>query len=258
MAHPAPRGTGASVRLGKGGAVKEDGVPMKLEVGGGPDGAPNSLAGRIALMRERIAEAAHRSGRGPSEIALVGVTKRQSRETVASALEAGLTDIGENYVQEARAKYAGMRGVRRHFLGHVQTNKAKAIVETFDVVQTIDRLDAGRAIAKAARTLGKPVRALVQINISPVDRFGIEPGDAPALAARLREDEGLAVDGVMAIGPHTRDRAEIARAFRKAAEAFAAVGGDTLSIGMSTDWEEAVGCGSTMLRIGTAIFGERL
>jgi uncharacterized pyridoxal phosphate-containing UPF0001 family protein len=123
--------------------------------------------------------------------------------------------------------------VRKHFSGHVQTNKAKAIVETFDVVQTIDRLDAGRAIAKAARTLGKPVRALVQINISPVDRFGIEPGDAPALAARLRDDEGLAVDGVMAIGPNTPDRAEIARAFRKAAEAFAAVGGDTLSIGMS-------------------------
>jgi pyridoxal phosphate enzyme (YggS family) len=231
---------------------------MKLEVGGWPDGGtPNSLAGRIALMRERIAEAARRSGRGPDDVTLVGVTKRTPREAVVEAIAAGLTDIGESYAQEARVKYDGVRGARKHFIGHVQTNKAKAIVETFDVVQTIDRLDAGRAIAKASRTLGKPVRTLVQINISPVERFGVEPADAPALAARLRDEEGLAVDGVMAIGPNTADRAEITRAFRKAAETFAAVGGDTLSIGMSADWEEAIGCGSTMLRIGTAIFGER-
>jgi hypothetical protein len=230
---------------------------MKLEVGVGPDGAPNSLAGRIASMRERIAAAALRAGREPGEIALVGVTKKQSREAVIAALEAGLTDIGENYAQEARPKYTGL-SARKHFIGHVQTNKAKAIVETFDVVQTIDRLDAGRAIAKAARALGKPVRALVQINISPAERFGVGPGDAPALAARLRADEGLPVDGVMAIGPNTSDRGEIGRAFRRAAETFAAVGGTTLSIGMSGDWEEAVDCGSTMVRIGTAIFGERV
>jgi hypothetical protein len=97
----------------------------------------------------------------------------------------------------------------------------------------------------------------VQINISPAERFGVDPGDAPALAARLRADEGLPVDGVMAIGPNTNDRGEIGRAFRRAAETFAAVGGTTLSIGMSGDWEEAVDCGSTMVRIGTAIFGER-
>jgi len=230
---------------------------MKLEVGGGPDGTPNSLAGRIATMRARIADAARRSGRVPEDIELVGVTKKQPRETVACAIDAGLGDIAENYVQEARLKYASLTA-RKHFIGHVQTNKAKAIVETFDVVQTIDRLDAGRAIAKASRALGKPVRTLVQINISPGERFGIGPSDAPALAARLRQDEGLAVDGVMAIGPNTGDREAVGRAFRRAAETLAAVGGVTLSIGMSGDWEEAVGCGSTMLRIGTAIFGERV
>ena len=231
---------------------------MKLEVGVEPDGTPNSLAGRIASIRERIAEAALRSGRAPEDITLVGVTKKQPRETVAAAIAAGVREIGENYVQEARPKYAGLGAARKHFLGHVQTNKAKSIVETFDVVQTIDRLDAGRAIARASRALGKPVRTLVQVNISGTERFGVEPGDAPALAARLREDEGLPVDGVMAIGPNTSDRDEVGRAFRRAAETFAAVGGVTLSIGMSGDWEQAVGCGSTMLRIGTAIFGERV
>jgi len=218
---------------------------------------PNSLASRIASMRASIDAVARRAGRDPAAIVLVGVTKKQPRESVVAALAGGLTDVGENYVQEAREKYAGLGGARKHFIGHVQTNKAKAIVETFDVVQSIDRYDAGRAIARAARGAGRPVRALVQINVSPTERFGIAPGDAPALAARLRDDEGLDVDGVMAIGPNTEDRAEIARAFALAAKTLGTVGGSTLSIGMSGDWEEAIGCGTTMLRIGTAIFGAR-
>ena len=231
---------------------------MKPEVGAGTNGTPNSLAGRVASMRERIAQAAARAGRDPASIALVGVTKKQPRSVVELAVDAGLTDLAESYVQEARPKFDGVRGVCKHFIGHVQSNKAKAIVETFDVVQSIDRLDAGRAIAKAARALGKPVRTLVQINISPAERFGVGPEDAGALATRLREDEGLAVDGVMAIGPHTNDRDAIARAFRRAEQTLAAVGGATLSIGMSDDWEEALDCGSTMLRLGTALFGERI
>jgi pyridoxal phosphate enzyme (YggS family) len=215
-----------------------------------------TLAGRIASMRDGISDAARRAGRAPGEITLVGVTKMRPREDVLAALAAGITDIAENYVQEAREKFAGL-AARKHFIGHVQTNKAKAIVEAFDVVQAIDRLDAGLAIAKAARSLGKPVSALLQINISPEERFGIEPAEAPALAARLRSDEGLRIDGVMAIGPNTLDRDAIVRAFSRAAETFRAVGGTTLSIGMSGDWREAIACGSTMVRIGTAIFGAR-
>ncbi len=230
---------------------------MKLEVGVAPAGAPNSLAGRIDSLRERIAATALRAGRDPETIALVGITKQQSRTTVLEALAAGLDDIGENYLQEAREKYANLPPVRKHFVGHVQTNKARAIVELFDVVQSIDRLDAGRAIGKAQRALGKRVRTLVQINISPSERFGIAPVDAPELAQRLREDEDLEVDGIMAIGPLTSDRDEIARAFECAARTFEKVGGPTLSLGMSADWPEAVAHGSTMLRIGTALFGAR-
>ena len=194
-------------------------MSMKLEVGVAPTGAPNSL-------RERIAESALRAGRDPRSIALVGITKQHSRETILEALAAGLGDIGENYLQEAREKYIALPPVRKHFVGHVQTNKARAIVELFDVVQSIDRLDAA-------------------------------PADAPELARRLREDEDLEVDGVMAIGPLTEDRAEIARAFECAARTFEKVGGSTLSLGMSADWPEAVAHGSTMLRIGTALFGAR-
>ena len=226
---------------------------MKLEIGVSPAGAPSSVAERIEGMRESIAEAARSLGRDPHGVVLVGVTKRQSLETVREALAAGLNDIGENYLQEAREKYATLHA-RKHFIGHIQTNKAKAIVETFDVVQSIDRLDAGVAIARAQEKLGKRVRALLQINISPADRFGVVPEEAPELARRLREDEGLEVDGVMAIGPLG---GSVEDAFALAAQTFAAVGGATLSLGMSGDWERAIAHGSTMIRIGSALFGPR-
>jgi len=120
-------------------------------------------------------------------------------------------------------------------------------------VQSVDRLDAGLALAKAARALGKSPRVLVQINISPAERFGAAPGDAPGLARRLR-DEGLQVDGVMAIGPLDGN---VDIAFDVARTVYERVGGSTFSLGMSGDWERAIAYGSTMIRIGSAIFGPR-
>lgn len=208
---------------------------------------------RIAALRARVDDVAAGAGRPPGSVAILGVTKTQPREAVLAAIGAGLHDVGENYVQEAREKYRELPPCTRHYVGHVQTNKAKLLVELFDVVQSIDRLDAGVALAKAARTAGRSPRVLVQVNVSRTERFGVAPADAPALAARLRET-GLAVDGVMAIGPLEGD---VDAAFRAAHDAFGAVGGSTLSLGMSADWERAVRWGSTMIRIGTAIFGPR-
>ncbi|MBV9149084.1 MAG: YggS family pyridoxal phosphate-dependent enzyme, partial [Candidatus Eremiobacteraeota bacterium] len=144
----------------------------------------------------------------------------------------------------------------KHFLGHVQTNKARGIVEVFDVVQSVDRLEAGKALAKAAKAAGKALPVLVQVNISRTERHGAPPAEAPRLADQLRES-GLNVDGVMAIGPLTSDEDELRRAFERAAAAFARVGGTTLSLGMTNDWRTAVACGSTMIRIGTSLFGAR-
>jgi pyridoxal phosphate enzyme (YggS family) len=215
--------------------------------------ATETIADRVATLRQRVDTVALAAGREPSSIAILAVTKTQPRESVIAALEAGLTDAGENYLQEARAKYDDLPPCTRHFIGHIQTNKAKAIVSLFDVVQSVDRLDAGLALAKAARALERKLRVLVQINISPTERFGISPDEAPALAERLRA-EGLDVDGVMAIGPLEGD---VEAAFALARETFARVGGSTLSLGMSGDWETAVRHGSTMIRSGTAIFGPR-
>jgi pyridoxal phosphate enzyme (YggS family) len=213
----------------------------------------STIGERVAMLRARVDRVAEAAGRSAGVVTILGVTKTQPREAVLAAIEAGLSDIGENYLQEAREKYVDLPPVTRHFIGHVQTNKAKAIIGLFDVVQSVDRLEAGLAIEKAARALGRRVRVLVQVNVSPAERFGVAPAGAARLAEQLRS-EGLTVDGVMAIGPLEGD---VDSAFALAREAFAAVGGTTLSLGMSADWERAIAFGSTMIRIGTAIFGSR-
>jgi len=215
--------------------------------------AGGTVAERVATLREHVDSIAVSAGRRSGSVAILAVTKTHGRAAVLDALDAGVTDVGESYVQEARGKYSELPPCTKHFIGHVQTNKAKAIASLFDVVQSVDRLDAGLALAKAARDVGRTLRVLVQVNVSPSERFGARPADAPQLAARLR-DEGLNVDGVMAIGPLEGD---VEAAFTTAREAFERVGGSTLSLGMSDDWQRAVRCGSTMVRLGTAIFGPR-
>lgn len=225
--------------------------------GGQGTDAGVSVASRLAALRAEIAAEARACGRDPSSVRLLGVAKGQPAEVVGEAVEAGLGDIGENYVQEARATFPRLPAVRKHFIGHVQRNKASALVELFDVVQSVDRLEAGVALANAAERVERVLPVLVQLNISPVERFGCSPDEAERLAERLRERRSLLVDGVMAIGPLTDDRGAVGSAFEVAAKTFARVGGSTLSLGMSGDWREAVRAGSTMVRIGTALFGER-
>lgn len=188
----------------------------------------------------------------------MGVTKKQPVQAIADAILGGLEAIGENYVQEAKAKFDVLPPVEKHFIGHLQTNKAKAIVALFDVVQSVDRVEAALALASAAEKSEKVLKVLVQLNISPAERFGADPSEAGRIAEAVRSSPYLRLDGVMAIGPVTEDRGEISRAFETAAKTFDAVGGKTLSIGMSGDWREAVRAGSTMVRIGTALFGQRV
>ena len=215
-----------------------------------------SIAQRYAQLRAAV----------PPHVTIVAVTKFQPVEAVREAIAAGVTDIGENYVQEARKKFEALprhgelvepHGVRKHFIGHIQTNKAKAIASTFDMVQSVDRADAAAALAKAAALLGKRLPVLLQLNISPAERFGCPSDDAPVLAETIRSHTALDLQGVMAIGPITQNETEIARAFERAAQVFRQIGGRTLSLGMSGDWRIAVEAGSTMIRVGSTIFGPR-
>lgn len=212
---------------------------------------------RLRSLLHDIDDELRACGRAAGDVRLVGVAKKQPAGAIARAIAAGLEDVGENYVQEAAAKFAALPPVRKHFIGHLQTNKAKAVASLFDVVQSVDRLEAGIALGKAARALERELPVLLQLNISPTERFGCPPADAERLADELRRQPGLRLDGVMAIGPNTPDRDEISRAFDLAAKTLDRIGGRTLSIGMSGDWREAVRAGSTMVRVGTALFGGR-
>jgi PLP dependent protein len=212
---------------------------------------------RYHSLRRAIDDEVRSCGRDPGDVTLVGIGKGQPGEAIASAIDAGLDNVGENYLQEAQRKFPSMPPVRKHFVGHLQANKATAIAQLFDMVQSVDRPRAGLALARAAAEMGKPLPVLLQLNVSPVERFGCPPSDAERLAETLREQPCLQLEGVMAIGPLTRDRDAISRAFELAAMTLARIGGSTLSIGMSGDWREAVRAGSTMLRIGEALFGSR-
>jgi pyridoxal phosphate enzyme (YggS family) len=212
---------------------------------------------RYRALRSAIDEEVRRGGRDPGGVTLVGVGKRQSPELVVQAIEAGLTDLGESYLQEARRKFPQLPAVRKHFIGHVQSNKAKAIAATFDVVQSVDRAETAIALGRAAQELGVTLPVLLQLNLTPSDRFGCRPDQADQLAETLRGQAGLRLEGVMAMGPLGTDSAAISRAFEVAAKTLARIGGSTLSIGMSGDWREALRAGSTMVRIGEALFGPR-
>jgi PLP dependent protein len=220
-----------------------------------------SIAQRLSDLRAAIDAELRACGRAQGSVCIVGVSKKQPAAAIAEAARAGLEAVGENYVQEAAAKFADplLAGItiRKHFIGHVQTNKAKAIVATFDMVQSVDRADAARALGRAAVQAERVLPVLLQLNISPAERFGCPPADAVALAATIAEEPGLRLEGVMAIGPLDAAPGETTAAFTLAAKTLASIGGSTLSIGMSGDWREAVRAGSTMVRIGTALFGER-
>jgi PLP dependent protein len=220
-----------------------------------------TIAERVARLHAEIEAELRACGRSPGSVRVVAVSKKQPADAIAQAALAGVGAFGENYLQEARAKFqdAALSGVRleKHFIGHIQTNKAKAIVETFDIVQSVDRPDAARALGRAAAVAGRVLPVLLQLNISPVERFGCPPHEAPELAGAIAAEASLRFDGVMAIGPLQAGIDETARAFALAAKTFATLGGSTLSIGMSGDWREAIRAGSTMVRLGTALFGER-
>jgi pyridoxal phosphate enzyme (YggS family) len=212
----------------------------------------------LAALRLAIDDELRACGRPPGSVTLVGVAKRQPLDRVEASIRAGLADIGENYVQEAQAAFAALPPVRKHFIGHLQTNKAGAVASLFDLVQSVDSERAGLALARAAERIGKRQAVLLQVNVSPSERFGCPPGDAPGLAETLRAQPSLLLEGVMAIGPLSDKREEISAAFALATKTFDRIGGTTLSMGMSGDWREAVRAGSTMVRVGTALFGGRM
>src|SRR5690242_13257243 len=214
------------------------------------------IAGNLAAVRRRIAEAAGAAGRGPADITLVAVSKMHDGAAVARAVAAGQRVFGENRVQEAQAKYPPLKQAHRdlalHLIGPLQTNKVKEAVALFDVIQTVDREKLARALATEMARQQKQPRLYVQVNIGEEpQKAGIPPREADAFI-RLCRDLGLALEGLMCIPPAGLAPAPYFALLREIAARNGLAG---LSMGMSDDFETAVRLGATLVRVGTAIFG---
>jgi hypothetical protein len=232
-----------------------------------------SIADNIARIQERMAVAARRAGRPVESVALMAVTKTFPAERIREAYAAGQRLFGENRVQEFSAKYAGVRDLadaQFHMIGHLQSNKAAKALEVFTAVDSVDSLHLAEKLNAAAAGKGdKRVPVLIEVNLGGEEsKSGAKP-DSPEFEELLQHMgslENIDVRGLMAIPPYTDDP-EGARAFFRvlrqwcekiAARDLAGIKMDVLSMGMSHDFEVAIEEGSTCVRLGTAIFGERL
>jgi PLP dependent protein len=209
----------------------------------------------LARVRERVAEACARSGRPPGEVRIIGVTKGLPPAVAGAAGRAGLTDLGENYVQELTEKRAAAPGVRWHFLGRLQSNKVGKVLSLADVVHT---LEPGSAASRLTRLAGpNPPECLVEVDFTG-RRVGVEPDGLPSFLEEV-EGAGIPVRGLMTVAPPDEDPRPW---FAKLRELRDGVAGSflevrELSMGMSADLEAGVEEGATMVRVGTAIFGPR-
>jgi PLP dependent protein len=228
------------------------------------DGA--TLAGRVTEVRERSERARERAGRGDA-VTLVAVTKTHPADAVRAAIAAGVGDVGENRVQEMEDKVGevGRDAVRWHLIGHLQRNKAARALPFFDLLHSMDNLRLAETLSKAAVDQGRTVRVLAQVNTSGEEtKGGFEPDEAIDALGRICALPGIEVRGLMTMAPFTDDEAVLRRTFRAARALFddaaRQVPGFTaehLSMGMSNDYELAVEEGSTLVRVGSVLFGER-
>ncbi len=224
------------------------------------------VAANWRTVRQRAADAAAHLGRDAGSIRIVAASKAASVEMIEQAIAAGVTDLGENYVQEAAEKRARITApIRWHMIGHLQRNKAARAAELFDVIHTLDSTGLGEALARHGERLQRPVRTFIEVNVSgEATKSGVRAGGVQDLLARLAERRWLSIDGLMTIpppGPPESAR----RYFRTLRELRDRLQRDTranaplreLSMGMSDDFSVAIEEGATIVRIGRAIFGER-
>jgi PLP dependent protein len=215
---------------------------------------------RLRLVKEEIALAAEAAGRRPSSVQLVAVSKTMPAAAIEDAIEAGQRVFGENRVQEAHGKWPALKAlhpdIELHLIGPLQTNKVKEAVALFDVIETVDRPKLARALAEEMERSGKRPRLFVQVNTGEEpQKAGIAPEETEAFVTLCRDTFGLSIDGLMCIPPfHEEPSLHFALLAKLAKE----IGLEELSMGMSGDFERAIAFGATYVRVGTAIFGERV
>ena len=226
---------------------------------------PQNSTLQVNEVRSRILEAAIAAGRDPASVTLVAVSKSQTAESIRLAATAGVTDFGENYLQEALPKMDGLAdlGLRWHFIGAIQSNKTRAIAERFDWVHSINRLGIARRLSEQRPFHAPPLNLCIQVElIAEPNKAGVDPAHVGELAAAAALLPRVRLRGLMCIPPPLNNRAaerEVFARLRTLLEELNASGHklDTLSMGMSADFESAIAEGATLVRVGTAIFGAR-
>jgi len=219
-------------------------------------------AERLAAVRARIEAAAGRAGRDPATVRLIGASKTVPLGVLAGAVRAGLSDLGENRVQEAEAKAPLLRadltdgaGPTWHLIGHLQSNKARKAIALFDWIHSVDSPRLADALDRIAAESGRTPHVLVEVNTSgEASKEGVLPEDAPALIAHVAGLASLRLAGLMTIGPLAGDPRPAFRLLRRLRDTAGLV---ELSMGMSGDFEAAIEEGATMVRVGSALFGAR-
>ncbi|OQX09908.1 MAG: YggS family pyridoxal phosphate enzyme [Desulfobulbaceae bacterium A2] len=226
------------------------------------------LADTLHLLRQQVAEAARRAGRPPEDVTLLAVSKHVSLTLLHKAATAGQTHFGENYLQEARGKIEALPDTLSwHFIGHLQSNKCREAVRLFHCIETVDRPELARSLARHAAEAGKVLPVLVQVNIGMEEqKHGVPPADCPTLLRLLGEHASLRVQGLMTMPPY-EDNPEQSRPHFRAlrllavemqAQGLLPAGNQLqLSMGMSADFPIAIEEGATIVRVGTALFGPR-
>lgn len=227
-----------------------------------------TIAENVAHIRETMAQAARDAGRAPEDIQLCAATKMNDADAVRAAIAAGVDCCGENRVQELQQKLpqGAYAGRPLHFIGRLQTNKVKYLVGTVDLIESVDRIELLETIDKLAQKRGVVQRILLEVNIAGQEsKAGFTADEAAQLAAKMGDYPGVKLCGLMAIPPVSEHPGDNRIFFRQMRQLFVDIKGKTydnvamecLSMGMSDDYPDAIAEGSTMIRVGTAIFGAR-
>jgi hypothetical protein len=227
------------------------------------------IPANVKMIRERIGRCCERLGRDPADVTLVAVGKTFPAETVREVVHAGVGDIGENYVQELLQKRGalGDEAVRWHFIGHLQSNKARMVAPFAHLIHAVDSVGLARELDRRAGDAGRVLDVLVEVNTTGEgSKFGVRPDNLETLVRSMRPFPNLRIAGLMTIGPFLPDpegSRPMFRLLRELRDGLAAIDQENvtmrhLSMGMTGDFEVAIEEGSTMIRIGTAIFGRRI
>ncbi|MBI3789068.1 MAG: YggS family pyridoxal phosphate-dependent enzyme [Ignavibacteriales bacterium] len=227
------------------------------------------IAQNVEILKNRIREACFRAGRKPEEVLLLGVTKTFGAEKVREANEAGISDFGENYVQELNEKQAQLldKQIRWHFIGHLQSNKVKYIAEYIHLIHSVDNEKLAEEIHKRAEKANRIIDILVEVHTTDeATKFGVLPSQTVELVKRISKYNRVRVQGLMTMGPFSDDPNDSRPSFQQVAdlkkqierEGIENVEMRHLSMGMTHDFEVGIEEGATIIRIGTAIFGKRI